>query len=146
MEEGKIQEPSGLRDFRVNVRVRLAALWTSLMFLYIYADYFQLKAPGVLENTINLQTPVGPTTPQVLLGFSVLLIIPSLMIFLSVFLPPKTSRGLNIGVALFYAAISILIIISGIGDAWQAFFVLFNVIEVFLFALIIRQAWKWPRG
>ena len=146
MEEGKIREPLGLRDFRVNVRVRLAALWTSLMFLYIYADYFQLKAPGVLENTINLQTPVGPTTPQVLLGFSVLLIIPSLMIFLSVFLPPKISRGLNIGVALFYTVISILIIISGIGDAWQAFFVLFNVIEVFLFALIIRQAWKWPRG
>ena len=40
MEEGKIREPLGLRDFRVNVRVRLAALWTSLMFLYIYADYF----------------------------------------------------------------------------------------------------------
>ena len=89
---------------------------------------------------------MGPTTPQVLLGFSVLLIIPSLMIFLSVFLSPKISRGLNIGVALFYTVISILIIISGIGDAWQAFFVLFNVIEVFLFALIIRQAWKWPRG
>ena len=146
MEQRTIHDPSRLSDFRATVRTKLAALWTSLMFLYIYADYFQLKAPGVLENTMNLETPVGPTTPELLIGFSILLIIPSLMIILSIFLPSKINKWLNIGVSLIYAAISILIIVSGIKDEWQAFFVLFNVIEVIIFSMIIWQAWNWPKA
>ena len=33
-------------DMRVHVRLKLSALWSSLMFFYIYADYFQLWQPG----------------------------------------------------------------------------------------------------
>jgi hypothetical protein len=29
-------------DIRVNVKLRFFALWASVMFLYIYGDYFQL--------------------------------------------------------------------------------------------------------
>jgi hypothetical protein len=31
-------------DIRVHVRLKLVALWSSLMFFYIYADYFQTVA------------------------------------------------------------------------------------------------------
>lgn len=138
--------PSLLINSQVPVKIKLASLWTSLMFLYIYADYFELKTPGTIENMMSLKTPVGDTTPGLLVIFSVLLIIPSLMIFLSIFLRPQINKWLNIVFALIYAAISILIIISGIGNEWQTFFVLFNVVEVFIFILIIHQAWNWPKN
>ena len=138
--------PKSLINYHVNIKIKLAFLWATLMFLYIYADYFRLMTPEKLEKMMKLQTPMGPTSPGVLMVFSAILIIPALMIFLSVFLKPQINKWLNISVAFFYASISILIIVSSIGDQWQAFFVLFNFVEILVFAIIISQALKWPRA
>lgn len=137
---------TGLINYEINVKLKLAALWTSLMFLYIYADYFELKTPGALERMINLETPVGATTPGLLIVFSILLMVPSCMIFLVVLLAPPINKWLNITVGLLYMAISLLIIYSGMSDPWHRFFVLYNVAEVVIFVMIIRQAWKWPKA
>lgn len=137
--------PKSLTNFKINVKIKLAFLWTSLMFLYIYADYFRLMTPGKLEKMMKLQTPMGPTSPGLLVIFSVILIIPALMIFLSIFLKPQLNKWLNIVIAFIYACISILIIVSGFSNEWQTFFVIFNVVEILVFAIIISQAWKWPR-
>jgi hypothetical protein len=135
-----------LTNFNVNIKIKLAALWTSLMFLYVYADFFQLMTPKKLEKMIDLKTPMGPTSPEILVIFSVILIIPSLMIFLSVFLRTKINKWLNICIASLYASMSILIIISTLGSEWHTFYILFNLIEVFVFAMIIFQAWNWPKA
>ncbi len=141
----KKSTPKSLADYGINVKIKLAFLWTSLMFLYIYADYFRLMTPEKLENMMKLQTPMGPTSPELLVIFSVILIIPALMIFLSIFLKPKINKWLNILIAFIYASISILIIVSSINNEWQTFFVLFNLVEILIFAIILFQAWKWPR-
>lgn len=141
----KKSTPKSLADYGINVKIKLAFLWTSLMFLYIYADYFRLMTPEKLENMMKLQTPMGPTSPELLVIFSVILIIPALMIFLSIFLKPKINKWLNILMAFIYASISILIIVSSINNEWQTFFVLFNLVEILIFAIILFQAWKWPR-
>ncbi|MET6990796.1 DUF6326 family protein [Sediminicola arcticus] len=134
-----------LTNYNVNIKIKLAALWTALMFLYIYADFFQLMTPKKLEKMIDLQTPMGPTSPEILVIFSVILIIPSLMIFLSVFLKTQINKWLNISIAALYASMSILIIVSTLGSQWHTFYILFNLIEVFVFAMIIYQAWNWPK-
>lgn len=134
-----------LANYNVNIKIKLAALWTALMFLYIYADFFQLMTPKKLEKMIDLQTPMGPTSPEILVIFSVILIIPSLMIFLSVFLKTQINKWLNICIAALYASMSILIIVSTLGSEWHTFYILFNLIEVFVFAMIIYQAWNWPK-
>ena len=141
----KKSTPKSLADYGIIVKITLAFLWTSLMFLYIYADYFRLMTPEKLENMMKLQTPMGPTSPELLVIFSVILIIPALMIFLSIFLKPKINKWLNILIAFIYASISILIIVSSIDNEWQTFFVLFNLVEILIFAIILFQAWKWPR-
>ena len=138
--------PHPLNNYNINIKIKLACLWTTLMFLYIYADYFRLMTPGKLEKMMQLQTPMGPTSPGLLMLFSVILIIPALMIFLSVFLKPLINKWLNILMAFLYAGISILIIFSGIGDEWQAFFVFFNIVELLVLVMLISQAWKWPRA
>ena len=134
-----------LTNYNVNIKIKLAALWTALMFLYIYADFFQLMTPNKLEKMINLQTPMGPTSPEILIIFSVILIIPSLMIISCIFLKSQLNKWLNICIAALYASISILIIVSTLGSEWHTFYILFNLMEVFVFAMIIYQAWNWPK-
>lgn len=138
--------PKSLTNNEINIKIKLASLWTSLMFLYIYADYFRLMTPDKLKKMIDLQTPMGPTSPNLLVIFSLILIVPALMIFLSIFLKPQINKWLNIIIACLYAVISILIIFSSIGNKWQMFFVIFNVVELVVLTIIISQAWKWPKA
>ncbi len=129
----------------INIKLKLALLWTTLMFLYIYADYFELMTPGKLQRMMDLQTPVGPTKPGILIIFSGIMIIPSLMIVAPVFLRPSFCRWINIIVGSVYFIISILMVLSGLDNAWQAFFALYNVADFFLLGAIVWQAWMWPR-
>lgn len=135
-----------LEDYKINVKIKLALLWTSLMFLYIYADYFELMTPGKLEMMMQLKTPMGPTSPTLLIIFALLLIVPALMIVFSIFLAPLLNKWINLFTSAIYAAISILIIISGIDSEWQRFYVLYNVIELFVLITIPWQAWNWPKN
>jgi hypothetical protein len=131
---------NALHDASVNVRIKLAALWASVMFCYIYADYFGLYVPGALQSMLQgLLRPLGPTTQGLLVGTSVMMAIPSLMIFLSVALNPRFARVLNIILGVVYTAI-ILITMWG----W-AFYIMFGFIEITLTALVVWHAWQWPR-
>ena len=131
----------GLEDSKINVKIKLSALWASVMFCYIYADYFGLFVPGVMQSMLNGQMrPLGATTQGVLLGTSLMLAIPSVMIFISVALPPVLNRSINIVVGAFYTGI-ILITMWG----W-AFFIFYGVIEISLTSLVVYYAWKWPRA
>jgi hypothetical protein len=127
----------------LNIRIRLAFLWTTIMALYIYADFFNLMAPGTLQSMMDLQTPLGPTTPGILIGFSILLIIPAMMTTGAVLLPRPINRWLNIIFGAVYALISVLIIIADIKHSWMAFFVIYQLVELFVFGLIIYYAWHW---
>lgn len=135
--------PPVLDDVRVPTRYKLSALWTSVMFFYIYADYFELYIPGKLQGMLAGQmVPIGPVTQGVLLGTTVMLAVPCLMIFLSVALRASVTRWLNIALGGIYSAIQ-LAVISGSG--WT-FYVAMGLLETALTALIVWIAWKWPRG
>jgi hypothetical protein len=82
---------------------------------------------------------VGPATQGVLLGASLMLAIPSLMIFLSVTLPPASNRWLNIVAGAVYTAI-ILKTMWG----W-VFYIFYGVIEISLTSLVVWYAWRWPK-
>src|SRR5215204_6809671 len=87
---------STLEDSRMPVRAKLAAAWTSIMFLYIYVDYFQLYKPGFVDDILAGRVhefAIGPTF--VTLGLT-LISIPSLMILLSTTLPARVNRAANL--------------------------------------------------
>ena len=95
-----------LADFKVNVKIKLAVLWTSLTFLYIYGDYFELYVPnkiaGIIDGNSMLDNPVK------LFLASLLLAIPSLMICLSILLKPLLNKWLNVVFGVFFTAIMLL--------------------------------------
>lgn len=130
-----------LEDIKVSLKLKLAMLWTSLMFLIIYLDYFALYMPGVIENILKGRVFVFDITQGFIIAAFTIVTIPALMIFLSVALPAKANRCTNIIVA----AVNIpLILFNLAGDAWIHMW-FGAVVEVILLCLIIRYAWKWPR-
>jgi Family of unknown function (DUF6326) len=104
-----------LEDQRIPVRVKLAAAWTSFMFLYIYVDYLALYKPGFVDDIlagIVHEFDIGPT----FLGIGLTLIaIPSLMILLSTTLPARVNRTINLVVATLYIPVSMY---NAVGESW----------------------------
>lgn len=130
-----------LEEIKVSLKLKLATLWASLMFIIIYLDYFALYMPGTIENIQVGRVFVFDITQGFLVAALALVTIPALMIFLSVTLPAKVNRRANISIA----AVNIPFILFNLaGEAWLHM-VLGAVVEVALLCLIIRYAWKWPR-
>ena len=127
-------------DIKVHLRFKLFALWSSVMFFYIYGDYFELYQPGKLQSMIAGRTPFGAISQGVLLGMSAVMIIPSLMPFLSLVLPATVNRWANIVFGSMYSVLMILVIRGG----WH-YYLFFGVIEIILTALIVWYAWTWPK-
>jgi len=130
-----------LEEINVNVKLKIASLWMSVMFLIIYLDYFHLYMPGSLEDILAGKVFVFDITHGFLLAALAMVATPALMIFLSVALTAKVNRWANIIIA----AINIPLILYNLaGEAW-IHMVVGAVIQVVLLCLIIRYAWKWPR-
>jgi Family of unknown function (DUF6326) len=127
-------------DITVHVRLKLFALWSSVMFFYIYGDYFQLWETGQLQQMIAGRMPFAAISQGVLLGMAGAMIVPGLMPFLSLVLPVRLNRWLNI----IFAGIYSLIMIVAFKSGWY-FYILFGVIEIILTLLIVWYAWTWPK-
>ncbi|HST35182.1 MAG TPA: DUF6326 family protein [Allosphingosinicella sp.] len=126
---------------KVNIKIKLAALWTSVMFCYLYADFFGLFSPGQLA-TMNrgLIPPLGAATDGVMIFVSAMMAVPSLMVFLSIALPARPNRALNALAGAVYAAIISITMWAG------ALFIFFGIIEIALTLLAVYYAWTWPRA
>jgi hypothetical protein len=131
-----------LENPTVNIKIKLAALWTSVLFCYIYGDYFELYAPGKVDSLTSGANNLD--NPTKLLIAAVVLTIPILMISLSIFLEPKINRLLNIIFGLLFTLMMLLIAIGSL-TPWYSFYVFLAVLESLLTGFIIWVAWKWPR-
>jgi hypothetical protein len=129
-----------LDDLKVHVRFKLSALWAALMFCYTYGDYFGLYVPGKLKGMLAGSGPIGPVSQGTLVATSVLLAVPGVMVFLSLVLPPRLTRWLNIILGAFYIAIMLMTM----PGAWS-FYILLGIIEIVLGALTVWYAWSWPK-
>ncbi len=130
-----------LEDVRVNIKVKLAAIWATLMFMYIYIDHFHLFMPGTLKEMLAGKVFVFDITQGFLVTVLASMTIPALMIFLSVALPAKVNRWTNVIIAAVFIPYTLF---NLTGVAWAHMWI-GAIVEVVLLCLIIRYAWKWPR-
>lgn len=129
-----------LHDVAIHPRFKLAALWTSVMFCYVYGDIFNFFRADRVRAILAGRTGVGATTQEALLGFALMLSIPALMIALSLMLGARTTRASNIVAGGLYT----LIIILTVPGTWMFNYYL-GAIEIALTLTIIWIAWRWPR-
>jgi len=130
-----------LEDVKINVKIKLAALWVAVNLLYLYVDVYSFFRPGIIEDAIAGKVWEFQITQVWLLGVIILMTIPSLMVFLSLTLSAKANRWANIIVGIF----EIVFVVSGvIGESW-VYYIFASIVEVVLLLLIVRYAWKWPK-
>lgn len=128
-----------LEDIKVNVKLKLASIWTSFMFLYIYVDYFALYMPSKIDDITKGKVFVFDITQEFIFIALVLATIPILMIFLSLILPAKINGLTNIIVAIILIP---YMLFNLTGEAWLHMYFA-AAVEVVLLYLIIRYAYKW---
>jgi hypothetical protein len=108
------------------------------MFLYVYADIFQFYVPGFIEEIIAGDAPIGSQAS--ILGASILMVIPSVMVFLSLFLPAKANRMANIIVGLAQSGLMITTFLL----PSEVFYYFLGTVEIMITLLIVWLAWNWP--
>jgi hypothetical protein len=139
-----INKTTEKEDVKINVNMKLSALWVALMLIYIYADILSLFKAGAIEKMMAGFMGPFPVTQGSLLSASILMMIPAVMVFLSIALKPKVNRWVNIILGVVYTFVNIS---NLIGETW-IFYISFVVVEIALTLLIVGYAWKWrnPEG
>lgn len=131
-----------LENPKVNIKIKLAALWASATFCYLYGDYFELYTPDKVNSLITGDNNLD--SPTTLLIASIILAIPSVMVAASIFLKPKINRILNI---LFGTLFTLMMVFIGIisTNEWYLFYIFLAFLESIITTLIVWYAWNWPK-
>jgi hypothetical protein len=131
-----------LEDVKINVKIKLSALWVTVMFLYVYADVRGFYETGVLEGLIAGELGFLQINQVFLLVSAIIMTIPSVMVFLSLTLKAKVNRWANIILGIIYTGIILATMLMP--DVWAHYYFV-GIVEVVLTALIVWYAWKWPK-
>lgn len=136
------QPTTTLDDQRIPVGAKLAAAWTSFMFLYVYVDILAFFKPGVIDDILVGVVWEFDISQTLMTAFLALLAIPIVMIVLSMTLPARANRITNLTVASIQVPFAAF---NAVGESWTYFYGLGVALELIVLALILRYAWTWPR-
>jgi hypothetical protein len=81
-----------LEPFVVNVRIKISALWTSILFVFAYVDLFSLYRPDFRADLEGGEVAGFTVSQSFLVGTTLYVIIPSLMVFFALILRRSGSR------------------------------------------------------
>ena len=122
----------------VDTRLKIAALWIAMLFIFAYVDLFSLYRPDVRAD-LEAGRLFAFDVSQTFLFFTTLYVVfPSLMIYLTLVMPRGINRLLNVALAAVYA---VTIVGSAVGE-W-AYFVLGSAAELVLLGAVVYHAWTW---
>lgn len=133
------------KDPSIPVQARLAAAWTSFMFLYAYVDILNFYKPGVVKGILDGLVWKFEVSPALLTTFLVSVSIPAMMVWLSMILPARANRATNLAVASLLIPYSVF---NAVGTTWEwaSFYGISIGLEVLLLAAILHRAWAWRRA
>jgi hypothetical protein len=132
---------TGYQDYWINPRLKIAALWTAMLFIFAYVDLFGLFRSDVRADIEAGKIAAFTIGQAYLLGVTVYVLVPSLMVFLSLALPVRATRTANMLLAVLYA---VTVAGSAVGE-WS-YFVLGSLAEAVLLAGVVYYAWTWPQA
>ncbi len=132
-----------MENVKINVKIKLSALWVTVMLCYAYGDIVGFMKPGALEHYIQGIGATGaPITQLTLLLIAIVMAIPSVMVFLSLTLKPIANRWANIILGIFYTCF-VALVYFGVETSY--YFMFLSIVEIVLTVLIVWNAWKWPK-
>lgn len=139
---GQANATRPLDNPQIPVQIKLAAAWTSFMFLYLYVDHLALYKPGFVDGILAGKIWEFDVSQALMVAAFISVAIPAIMILLSITLPARVNRVANLVVAALNIPYAIF---NAAGESWIYFFGLSIGLEVLILAFILRSAWTWPR-
>jgi hypothetical protein len=140
-ERGRVTAGTRFEPFPVNVRIKISALWASMLFVFAYVDLFSLYRADVRADIAAGELGGFTINQSFLLGTTAYVVIPALMVFGALILRPRVNRIVNIALSVVYA----LTIVAGAIGEWN-YYLLGSAIEVVLLAAVAYYAWTWPKA
>jgi hypothetical protein len=119
----------------VDVRIKLSALWVSLMLSYLLGDVLRIFSGDFEAAAATMEQISG----GFYLGMAALFAIPIVMVFLSLTLGYKANRWANITLAAVFFVINII----GLPTYPSLYDRFLNVVGLVFNLLTIRFAWTW---
>ncbi|MEJ2272813.1 MAG: DUF6326 family protein [Candidatus Bathyarchaeota archaeon] len=65
-----------MEDFKINVKIKLSALWTALMFCFTYADILAHMRSDIIEGILIGEIGGVQITQEALIGSAILMVFP----------------------------------------------------------------------
>jgi Family of unknown function (DUF6326) len=124
----------------VSVRTKISGLWTAMLFVFAYVDIFSLYRRDFRADLEAGEIGGFTVNHAFLVGTTVYVVIPSLMVFATLVLRPAVTRIANIVLGVLYA----LTIVAGAIGEWS-YYVFGSAIEVALLAAVVYYASTWPK-
>lgn len=131
--------PAG-QSYRLDPRLLVSSLWTATMIAVAFVDIFGLFRPDIRAQIENGTIYIFDIGPGFLLGATVYVLIPTLMIPLTLVLPRRGNRLTNVIVA----SVFLVTVIGGALGEWS-YYVLGSAFEAVLLAGIIAVAASWRK-
>jgi hypothetical protein len=126
---------------QIPIQTKLAAAWTSFMFLYVYVDVLHFYKPGAIADILQGRVFTFDITQTFAVSSLAASVIPILMILLSTTLAARANRITNLVVATLlipWMAFNLA------GVEWLAYYGLGFAVELALLVFILRTVWSWP--
>lgn len=133
--------PTHYQDYPLNPRVKIAALWAAMLFVFLYVDLISMYRADIRADIEAGKVFAFTIGQGALLGMTVYILIPSLMLFLSLVLPVRVTRTANVVIAALYA----ITVVGGAIGEWN-YYILGSVVEVALLAAVAYYVWAWPKA
>lgn len=130
------------QDYWINPRTKIAALWASMLFIFVYVDLFSLYRADIRADIEAGKLFAFTIGQGFLLGVTIYIVVPSLMVFLSLVLPARVTRMANIVLAVVYA----LTIAGGAVGESNYYYLAGSLAEAALLAGVVYYAWTWPKA
>lgn len=135
--------PQNLGNVNVDVKIILSALWAARMLSGLQGDSTRFHDPVALNALLAGSSDVEVTS-TLLLGSSILFMVPIFMIFLSLLLREKANRWTNRTVGIFFAVFD-LAFLGATLFLWpfSAYEAVWAVAYLVCTGLIAWYAWRW---
>ncbi len=119
------------------IKIKLSGIWVALMLTYLLGDVLRIFSGDFQGGAIDgVQVSQG-----MYLGMAIIFVIPISMVLLSLTLPNKINRWLNIIVAIFLFVFN-LIGLPTYPSGYDKFLIIVGLI---FNILTVWYAWKWPK-
>jgi hypothetical protein len=110
---GYLEGMRKLEPLPVNVRIKISALWTTMLLVFAYVDIFSLYRPDVRGDLETGEVGGFAVGQPFLLATTIYVVIPALMVFGALVLRPRINRIANIALSVIYA---LTIVAAAIGE------------------------------